>query len=317
MHHRSVLLKETIEQLNIRPDGVYIDCTLGAGGHTRKILEYLPNGKMYAFDQDDMSIQFNQTQFKNEPRITIIRTNFSNLLNIVNEYQIGQIDGILADIGVSSDQFDVVERGFSFQGSAPLDMRMDQRQEFSAETLIASYSQQQLTSIFHTYGEEKWASRISQHIIREREISPITTTAQLAKICENAIPRKFWKAIHPATKTFQAIRIEVNDELNRLKSFINDAIDVLSPEGRLAIITFHSLEDRIVKQAFNKASTSCQCDYQQLPDAVKKNIHCDCGQVIKGHLGVKKPIVASTEEVRDNVRSRSAKLRVFVKHEGV
>lgn len=304
-----VLKNETIEQLHIDPSGTYVDGTFGGGGHAAEIISRLNgNGCFVGIDQDQDAVENGRTKlelYKNT-KTQLVRDNFSNIKNILSDLHIESVDGILLDIGVSSHQLDVGERGFSYMQDAELDMRMDQRNPLTAAHIINTYSEQELVRVIRDYGEERWASRIAQFIVKERERAPIETTFQLVEVIKAAIPASARKnGPHPAKRTFQALRIEVNDELGVLERSITDMTDVLKPGGRLCIITFHSLEDRIVKNAFKRNENPCICP-PEFPV-------CVCGRKPKGTVITRKAILPSQEELLDNKRSASAKLRVFEK----
>ncbi|MCR5673543.1 MAG: 16S rRNA (cytosine(1402)-N(4))-methyltransferase RsmH [Lachnospiraceae bacterium] len=305
--HKPVLLKETIEGLRIRPEGTYVDGTLGGGGHSYCILEKLNDqGRLIGIDQDGAAVAAAGERLEKFKNVTIVRNNYCNILQVLDELEIRQVDGILLDLGVSSYQLDTPERGFSYMSDAPLDMRMDDRGEKTAADIVNLYPQSELTRIIRTYGEEKFAANIAKHITAAREGGPIKTTGELVEIIKAAIPQKIQKTMgHPAKQTFQAIRIELNNELKVLSESIDTMIDLLAPGGRMAVITFHSLEDRIVKNAFKTAQDPCICP-PQLPV-------CACGRVSKGEVISKKPITASEAELEENSRSKSAKLRIFEK----
>lgn len=305
-NHKSVMLAETIESLRIKPDGIYADGTLGGGGHSYEICRRLTdNGRLIGIDQDKDAIQAatqRLSEFKN--KVSIVRDNYVNMGSVLKGMGINGVDGILLDLGVSSYQLDTGERGFSYQIEAPLDMRMDDRNPVTAADIVNGYSLQELASIIRNYGEDRFAQNIAKHICAEREKAPVETTTQLAEIIKQAIPMKMRvTGGHPAKRTFQAIRIELNKELTVLRDSIDMMIDMLNPGGRLCIITFHSLEDRIVKDAFRKAENPCTCP----PDFPV----CVCGKVSKGKVITRKPILPGEEELNDNRRSESAKLRVF------
>lgn len=308
-NHVSVLLNETIESLNIKPDGIYVDGTLGGAGHSFEICKLLSNeGKLIGIDQDEDAI--NAATLKLMPyneRAIIIRDNYKNLVTRVKELGIESVNGILLDIGVSSFQLDTKERGFSYmEKDAPLDMRMDNRNPLTAEIIVNEYDENEIFKIIRDYGEDKFAKNIAKHIVNERSKGRIKTTGELAEIVRHAIPKKFWiEGPNPAMRTFQALRIECNRELEVLTESIDGMIDFLAPGGRLAIITFHSLEDRIVKEAFRRNENPCTCP--------KDFPVCVCGKKSKGHVVTKKPITPSAEELEVNSRSHSAKLRVFEK----
>ncbi len=304
--HYSVLLKESIEHLITNPDGIYVDGTLGGGGHSLEICKHLsPKGRLIGFDQDEAAIKAasEHLEFYRE-RVTIIRSNYCQMKTELQQQGITGVDGILLDLGVSSYQLDEPERGFTYrEEDAYLDMRMDRRQTKTAADILAKYSEMDLFHIIRNYGEDKFAKNIAKHIVRARAIEPIRTAGQLNEIIRAAIPVKERKNGHPSKKTFQAIRIEVNRELDVLRESIDEMIELLNPNGRLCIITFHSLEDRIVKQHFKTAENPCTCP-REFPV-------CICGKVSKGTVISKKPILPSLEELEVNKRSKSAKLRVF------
>ena len=303
-NHISVLLEESVESLNIKSDGVYVDCTAGGGGHSAEILKKLSeNGRMVLIDRDPDAIEILTKRFESDKRVTIVNDNFSNIKSILASLSIDSVDGIVADLGVSSFQLDTPERGFSFHNDAPLDMRMEKKGK-SAKDVVNTYSQQQLFNIIDKFGEEKFAYKIASNIVKAREKQPIETTLQLADIISESIPAKFKRDGHPARKTFQAIRIEVNAELLSVENALPDMFGSLNSGGVLSIITFHSLEDRIVKDYFNTLKQGCTCP--------KDFPVCVCGKKPKATVksgGIK----AGKEEVNDNKRSRSAKLRTAVK----
>lgn len=302
--HIPVLLSETIDGLNIKPDGIYVDGTAGGGGHSFEILKRLTSGKLYSIDQDPDAIAAVTERFKNEPNSVILKGNFSNMKELLAEKQVYSVDGVLLDIGVSSHQLDTAERGFSFHEDAPLDMRMSQ-QGLTAADLVNSLSFEELTKIIFTYGEEKYANSIVKSIINEREIKPITTTFELAEIIKNSVPQRVRRDGHPARKTFQALRIAVNHELEALEKGLDEAFEILNPQGRLAVITFHSLEDRIVKRKMAEWFKGCTCP--------KDFPVCVCGNKPKAKAVSRKPIIANSQELDKNLRSRSAKLRICEK----
>ncbi len=306
-NHVSVLLNETIEGLNIKPDGIYADGTLGGAGHSYQIASKLNGlGRLIGFDQDEDAITASTERLKEFKNVTIVRSNYRNMKEELNNRGIEKVDGILLDLGVSSYQLDTVSRGFSYKEEAPLDMRMDNRNEVTARDIVNNYSQGDLFRIIRDYGEDKFAANIAKHIVMNREIKPIETTTELAEIVKAAIPMKFRKqGGHPAKQTFQAIRIELNSELSVLKESLMDMIDLLNPNGRICIITFHSLEDRIVKNIFKEAEDPCTCP--------KNFPTCVCGKKSKGKVITRKPILPSEEELKLNSRSKSAKLRIFEK----
>lgn len=303
--HISVLLNETIESLNIKPDGIYVDCTLGGGGHSYEIASRLKNGHLYGIDQDADAIEAASERLKDfSGNLTVIRDNFSNVKKLLSSEE-GRVSGILADLGVSSHQFDEGDRGFSYRFDAPLDMRMDTRSELTAYKIVNEYPRERIAQILKDYGEEKFAFNIAKHIEQARANKPIETTFELNEIIKAAIPAKFRQTGHPSKQTFQALRIECNRELEVLKDSLDQMADLLEPGGRLCIITFHSLEDRIVKNKFREWENPCTCP---------KNFPvCVCGKKSIGKVITGKPIVASKEECEFNSRSHSAKLRVFEK----
>ena len=305
--HKSVLLNETIEGLNIRPDGIYVDGTLGGAGHSFEIASRLNSlGRLIGFDQDEDAIKASSEKLKGFDNVTIVRSNYRNMKEELNNLGIDKVDGIMLDLGVSSYQLDTIERGFSYKEEAPLDMRMDNRQQLTARDIVNGYSQSELFRIIRDYGEDKFAANIAKHIVLNREEKPIETTTELAEIIKAAIPMKFRKqGGHPAKQTFQAIRIELNSELTVLQESLMEMIDMLKPGGRICIITFHSLEDRIVKNIFKDAEDPCTCP---------KNFPvCVCGKKSKGTVITRKPIAPGEEELEYNSRSKSAKLRIFEK----
>ena len=304
--HRSVLLEETVNGLNIRPDGIYVDGTLGGGGHAYEICRRLGDkGSIIGIDQDEAAIEAAGIRLKDfGEKVTIVRSNYCEMKSVLHGLGIDKVDGIVLDLGVSSYQLDTAERGFSYREDAPLDMRMDRRQTMTARDIVNDYSEKDLYRVIRDYGEDKFARNIAKHIVIEREKRSIETTGQLTEIIRGAIPMKFQKKSgHPAKRTFQAIRIELNRELDVLKDSLDDMIDLLNPGGRLCIITFHSLEDRIVKSAFKKNEDPCTCP--------KDFPVCVCGKVSKGSILTRKPILPSEEELEENSRSKSAKLRIF------
>ena len=304
--HRSVLLEETVNGLNIRPDGIYVDGTLGGGGHAYEICRRLGDkGSIVGIDQDEAAIEAAGIRLKDfGEKVTIVRSNYCEMKSVLQRLGIDKVDGIVLDLGVSSYQLDTAERGFSYREDAPLDMRMDRRQTMTARDIVNDYSEKDLYRVIRDYGEDKFAKNIAKHIVIEREKRSIETTGQLTEIIRGAIPMKFQKKSgHPAKRTFQAIRIELNRELDVLKNSLDEMIDLLNPGGRLCIITFHSLEDRIVKSAFKKNEDPCTCP----PDFPV----CVCGKVSKGSILTRKPILPGPEEMEENSRSKSAKLRIF------
>ncbi|ARU62287.1 16S rRNA (cytosine(1402)-N(4))-methyltransferase [Tumebacillus avium] len=307
-HHVSVFATEAVEALQPEPDHIYVDCTLGGAGHSGRILQASsPTGRLIAIDQDLTAIANAQNVLAPyEGRFTIVHSNFRRLEEIVAELGLEGVDGVLFDLGVSSPQLDEGERGFSYQHDAPLDMRMDKTQPFTAHDLVNTYSQDELAKILFEYAEEKWSKRIAEFIVRERAKGPIESTGQLVDIIKAAIPAAARReGPHPAKRTFQAIRIAVNDELNVFAEAIQQAIRVLNPGGRVAIITFHSLEDRIAKLALQEAAKGCICP-PQLPI-------CQCSNEPKVKIITRKPIMPSEEELAHNPRARSAKLRIAEK----
>lgn len=304
--HRSVLLQETIDGLAIRPDGIYVDGTLGGGGHSLEVCKRLgPKGSIVGIDQDAAAIKAAGIRLKDfGEKVTIVRSNYCEMKSRLHELGIDKVDGIILDLGVSSYQLDTAERGFSYREDAPLDMRMDIRQNMTARDIVNDYEEKELYRVIRDYGEDKFAKNIAKHIVMEREKGPIVTTGQLTEIIKRAIPMKYQKKSgHPAKRTFQAIRIELNRELEVLRDSLDDMIGLLNPGGRLCIITFHSLEDRIVKSAFRKNEHPCTCP-ADFPV-------CVCGKVSKGSIVTRKPILPGEEELRENSRSKSAKLRIF------
>ena len=306
-NHKSVLLNEVIESLNIKADGYYVDGTLGGGGHALEVVKRLGSGKLIGIDRDSDAIKA-ATQRLNDysNSVIIIRDNYVNIENILKRENIDKVDGIYIDLGVSSYQLDTAERGFTYRYDAPLDMRMDDRNEIKASDIVNDYSESELFHIIRDYGEDRFAKNIAKHIVEYRNKKRIETTFELVDIIKASIPMKIQvTGGHPAKRTFQAIRIELNKELEVLTDSINVMIDLLKPGGRLSIITFHSLEDRIVKQAFKKAESPCVCP--------KKFPVCVCGNKSKGRVITRKAILPSEEELEENSRSKSAKLRVFEK----
>lgn len=304
--HISVLFEETLEGLNVKPDGIYVDGTMGGAGHGRAICERLSSkGRYIGIDQDEAAILTGSERLSPyQDRVTIVRSNYADMVSVVHGLGIEKVDGILLDLGVSSYQLDTAERGFSYREDAPLDMRMDQRQQMTARDIVNDYSEMDLFRIIREYGEDRFAKNIAKHIVKEREQAPIETTGQLAEIIKHAIPAKIRATGgHPAKRTFQAIRIELNRELTVLEDSLNDMIELLNPGGRLCIITFHSLEDRIVKNSFRKNENPCTC-----PPGFPV---CTCGQVSKGRVITRKPILPGEKELEENLRSKSAKLRIF------
>lgn len=302
--HIPVLLNETINGLNIQENGIYVDGTAGGGGHSSEILSHLKEGKLISIDQDPDAIRHVKERFKDNPNSIIVKGNFSDMKELLNARGIYCVDGVMLDIGVSSHQLDVAERGFSFHEDAPLDMRMSQ-EGASAADLVNTLEYPELARIINNYGEEKFASSIAKNIVKARQEKRIETTLELAEIIKNSVPQKVRRDGHPARKTFQALRIAVNRELDVLEKGLDEAFELLSKGGRLAVITFHSLEDRIVKQKMASWCVGCTCP--------KDFPVCVCGNKPKAKLINRKPIVATDEELELNVRSRSAKLRVCEK----
>ena len=304
--HVSVLLQETVDGLNVKPDGIYVDGTLGGGGHSYEVCTRLgAKGSIIGIDQDEAAIEAASIRLKDfGEKVTIVRSNYCDMKSRLHELGIDKVDGIMLELGVSSYQLDTADRGFSYREDAPLDMRMDQRSEMTARDIVNDYSEMDLYRVIRDYGEDKFAKNIARHIVRERAKRPIETTGELTEVIRHAIPMKFQKKTgHPAKRTFQAIRIELNRELDVLRDSLDDMIDMLNPGGRLCIITFHSLEDRIVKSAFKKNENPCTCP-SDFPV-------CVCGKVSKGRVITRKPILPSEEEMEVNSRSKSAKLRIF------
>jgi len=302
--HYSVLLSESIEGLNIKEDGIYIDATLGYGGHSSEILKKIPKGHLYSFDQDKEAIEFSNNRLsKIGNNFTIIHSNFVNMVEELEKLNINKVDGILFDLGLSSPQIDEKERGFSFMSDSPLDMRMNREDKTTAKDIINNYSYDELLNIFYSYGEEKMSKQIAKKIVSERENKEINTTKELVDIIKKAVGAKYFNNSHPERNIFQAIRIEVNNELNTLRTILPKAINILNTGGRISVITFHSLEDRIVKQAFKKAS-----DVNELVKGLPE-IPSEYKPLIK--LINKKPIIPSSKELEENTRSKSAKLRII------
>ena len=304
--HEPVLLEECIEGLEIKPSGIYVDGTLGGAGHSSEIVKRLgEDGRLIGIDQDGEAIEAATKRLKPyKDKVTIVRSNYAQMKEVLRDLGIPKVDGILLDLGVSSYQLDNAERGFTYREDVPLDMRMDQRQTKTAKDIVNDYSEMELYHIIRNYGEDKFAKNIAKHIVQARQKAPIETTGQLIEVIKAAIPKKVRATGgHPAKKTFQAIRIELNHELDVLKNNLEDMIDLLNDEGRIAIITFHSLEDRIVKNIFRTSERPCICP-PEFPV-------CVCGRVSKGKVITRKPIVPGKEELEENSRSKSAKLRVF------
>lgn len=306
--HKSVLLEETIEYLNIQPEGVYVDGTLGGAGHAGMVCSRLSGpGRFIGIDQDEAAIAVSRTRLEPyEDRVTILRDNYCNMKYRIRELGINGVDGIVLDLGVSSYQLDTVGRGFTYRECAPLDMRMDQRQNKTAKDIVNEYSEMELFRVIRDYGEERFAKNIAKHIVQARTVKTIETTEELNEIIKAAIPAKTrLNGGHPSKRTYQAIRIELNRELEVLNNSLDDMIDLLNPKGRLCVITFHSLEDRIVKSIFKRNESPCICP----PDFPV----CTCGRVSKGKVITKKPVIPQEKELEDNPRAKSSKLRVFEK----
>ena len=306
--HVSVLLNETIDGLNINPDGIYVDGTLGGGGHSYEICKRLSDkGRLIGIDQDGEALEAARERLKEfEDKITLVRSNYCEIDTILKDLEIEKVDGIVLDLGVSSYQLDNLERGFSYKSDAPLDMRMDQRQNKTAADVVNNYSENELFRIIRDYGEDKFAKNIAKHIVMARKEKPLETTAELSEIIKASIPMKFQaKGGHPAKRVFQAIRIEVNNELGILENAIKDFVSSIKSGGRLAIITFHSLEDRIVKKTFQDLARGCTCP--------KEFPVCVCGKKPEIKIISRKPILPSEEELEHNSRSKSAKLRIAEK----
>ena len=305
--HKSVLLKESIEALQIKPDGIYVDGTLGGGGHSYEICRHLSEkGRLIGIDQDAYAIAAASERLKDyKDKVTIVRSNYAQMKEVLHDLGIDKVDGILLDLGVSSFQLDTPERGFTYRSEdAPLDMRMDDRQTLTAKDIVNEYSEMDLFRIIRDYGEDRFAKNIAKHIVSARAVKPIETTGELNAIIKGAIPMKVQvTGGHPSKRTYQAIRIELNHELDVLRDNLDDMIEILDDGGRICIITFHSLEDRIVKSSFKKNENPCTCP-SNFPV-------CVCGNKSKGHVVTKKPILPSEKELEENSRSKSAKLRVF------
>ncbi len=309
--HTPVLLQEVMEGLNIDPDGIYVDGTLGGGGHAYELCRRLKGGRLVGIDQDGDAVKAAGERLKEfSDRVTVVRDNYRNIRGVLEGLGIPKVNGIYLDLGVSSYQLDTPERGFSYRTDAPLDMRMDDRTERTAYDIVNTYPQAELARIIREYGEDRFAQNIAKHIVDEREKAPVETTAQLADIVKASIPMKLRLAGgHPAKRTFQAIRIELNGELEVLKDSLDTMIDLLVPSGRLAVITFHSLEDRIVKENFRRNEHPCIC-----PPGFPV---CVCGRKSKGRAITRRPVLPTEAELAENPRSASAKLRVFEKAEEI
>ncbi|MCI5597291.1 MAG: 16S rRNA (cytosine(1402)-N(4))-methyltransferase RsmH [Lachnospiraceae bacterium] len=304
--HISVLFEETLDGLMIKPDGIYVDGTMGGAGHGRAICERLSSdGHYIGIDQDEAAIVTGTKRLEPfQDKVSIVRSNYADMAAVIHELGIKKVDGILLDLGVSSYQLDTADRGFSYREEAPLDMRMDQRQKMTARDIVNDYSEMELFHMIKEYGEDRFAKNIAKHIVAARQERPIETTLQLAEIIKYAIPAKVRATGgHPAKRTFQAIRIELNQELTVLEDSLDMMIDLLNPGGRLCIITFHSLEDRIVKNSFRKNENPCTC-----PPGFPV---CTCGKISKGRVITRKPILPGEKELEENSRSKSAKLRIF------
>ena len=300
--HYSVMLQETIDMLDVKSDGIYVDCTLGGGGHSLEIAKRLDKGRLICIDRDMDAINAGKERLSEHlDKVTFVNSNFKNIKDVLSELGIEKVDGITADLGVSSYQFDTVERGFSYHGDAPLDMRMNREDSFSAYDLVNTYSEDELNRVISEYGEEKFASRIARAIVIERQKKEIKTTLELVEIIKSAVPKASQIDKHPARRTFQALRIEVNDEIGMLKGAVESMVDSLKTGGRLAIITFHSLEDRAVKEVFRSMTDGCTCP--------KEFPICVCGFKASIRSLTKKPVSATDAELDENNRSRSAKLR--------
>ena len=301
--HIPVLFYETVDALNIKPDGIYVDCTAGGGGHSAAVAEKLTTGRLISIDQDPEAIAVLKKRFENNPNVTVVHDNFVNIKSVLNDLGIIGVDGVMADLGVSSHQLDTDARGFSFHKDAPLDMRMSMT-GISAADIVNTASEAELRRIIYTYGEEKFAPSIAKNIVKARAIKPIETTFELVDIIKASMPMKAKRDGHPARKTFQALRIEVNGELTKLEKALGDMFEVLNPAGRLAIITFHSLEDRMVKKSFNAFCEGCTCP-PQFPV-------CVCGKKPEGKLPFKSK-APTVNEVDENFRAHSARLRAVEK----
>ena len=304
-HHVSVLLDECIEGLNINPDGIYVDGTLGGAGHSLEIVKQLRGGRLIGIDQDKNALAAAEKRLAGYlDKVTLVHDNFSHIRCILKDINVEKVDGILLDLGVSSHQLDEAKRGFSYMHNAPLDMRMNQESEISAYDIINRYSKEKLADVIYRYGEERWAKRIAEFIVLERSNKPVETTYELVEIIKKAVPKGARKdGPHPAKRTFQAIRIEVNGELAILEKAVEDMTLSLNTGGRLCIITFHSLEDRLIKNAFRKQENPCTCP-ADFPV-------CVCGQASRGKAITRKPILPSAKEIEENPRARSEKLRIF------
>lgn len=306
--HKPVLLDEAIEYLDIKPDGIYVDGTIGGAGHSYEICARMgKSGILVGIDQDSSAIEASRERLAGVlPKVILVNDNFKNIKSILQDKKIGKVNGILLDLGVSSHQLDAGDRGFSYQKDAPLDMRMDRKKSLTAETVINNYPQKELEKIIREYGEEKWASRIAEFIVKRRQTGRITTTGELVEVIKAAIPASARrKGPHPAKRTFQAVRIAVNDELGLLESALGDCMDSLEKDGRLCVITFHSLEDTIVKNVFRRYANPCRC----VPDFPV----CVCGEKPSAKMVIRKPVFPGNRELEANPRARSAKMRVVEK----
>ena len=304
--HKPVLLKECIEGLQIKPNGIYVDGTMGGAGHSIEIVKKLSNdGLLIGIDRDEEALKASKERLAKYKNVTYVHNNHDNIKEILQKLSISQVDGILLDLGVSSYQLDERNRGFSYLGENELDMRMDKNQDLTAKKVVNYYSEADLANIIYQYGEERFSRQIAKNICNYRKEKTINTTKELVDIIEKSIPKSKQKDGHPAKRTFQAIRIEVNNEIEPLYNTVKDCIDCLKPQGRLCIITFHSLEDRAVKNAYIDAKGKCTCP-SDLP-------YCVCGAKTLGKIITKKPIIATKEEQEENSRSKSAKLRIFEK----
>ena len=302
--HKPIMLSECIKGLNIKPDGIYVDGTLGGAGHSKEIAKRLSkDGLLIGIDRDDDALKAAKENLKEFQNVKFVKDNHDNIKQILEDLEIEKVDGILLDLGVSSYQLDERNRGFSYLGENELDMRMDKTQELTAQKVVNTYSEEKLANIIYEYGEERFSRQIAKNICEERKQKEIVTTKQLVEIIEKSIPRSKQNDGHPAKRTFQAIRIEVNDEIKPLYNTIKNCIECLNDNGRLCVITFHSLEDRAVKNAMNDAKGKCTCP-SDLP-------YCVCGAKSLGKIITRKPIVATEEELEQNSRSKSAKLRIF------
>ena len=304
--HKPVLLQECIEGLQIKPNGIYVDGTMGGAGHSIEIVKRLSNdGTLIGIDRDEVALKASKERLAEYKNVTYVHDNHDNIKEILQKLGINQVDGILLDLGVSSYQLDERNRGFSYLGENELDMRMDKSQELTAKRVVNYYSEKELANIIYEYGEERFSRQIAKNICNYRKEKTINTTKELVDIIEKSIPKSKQNDGHPAKRTFQAIRIEVNNEIKPLYNTVKDCIDCLKPQGRLCIITFHSLEDRAVKNAYIEAKGKCTCP-SDLP-------YCVCGAKTLGKIITKKPIIATEEEQEENSRSKSAKLRIFEK----